>query len=599
MIFYGLRWMKNSPPLYLCLGMLVLWGNAPTAWAQNFNAQNIPAQQNPGQLTAPSRMPLELRDRTQFKAPPQDEIKLDLPERKPAAQPDSISIPLTQVRVEGITAFKAPEIQALISPYVGTTQTLNQLNGLVASLTELYRKQGYLTAEAFIPPQDIVDGVLTIQVQEGYIGNISIEGAHFYKARLVKNALSQKPGRLLNIRTLEKDLNRINRLSEGYVVKAFMSAGDRPGRTDIKIRMAEKQPFQIAGVTDNQGRPFIGIYRAGVDFRNDSVTGNGDRFSGTWRTGANTQVGMGSYTLPLNRFGTELSTSAAFSRVNVILPVQNPPDIVGKSFTTSITLAQPLDRDRHFVLDSSFMWSRVTSLFDGDQTSLTDVRALQTGLSFNRYDKWGRTFNRLQSTVALGGIGGTAQFWKVENYFNRVFFLPHSNVLLLRGSAQMTPDPLPSSQQTQIGGENTVRGYTEGLLIGDRGINLGIENRFPIPGLRRLNPWLGSRLQLALFYDYGRVWLDSKNPGYQKGVSTSPQRTILQGAGFGLRAQITRFMQAFIDVGFGLNNRKEIEPQHQPTARIHFGIRSELFPESYRMRNSIPVVYVPQAALKK
>jgi hypothetical protein len=59
-------------------------------------------------------------------------------------------------------------------------------------------------------------------------------------------------------------------------------------------------------------------------------------------------------------------------------------------------------------------------------------------------------------------------------------------------------------------------------------------------------------------------------------------------------------MQGFIDVGFGLGDRKDAEPQrHQPTARVHFGIRTDLFPETYRMRSSIPVVYVPQPISKK
>ena len=583
--------------LLLC----VLAGSA--AQAQNYNGiQTLQGQQNPGLLTNPSnnQIPADLRDKTQFKPQPQEEIKLDLPEQKTQSDAPAIKIPTTQIRIEGVTIFKAQEIQDLVTPYVGKEQTLAQLNALAASIAELYHKRGYLTAEAYLPPQDIVDGVLTIRVQEGRAGNISIEGAKFYKARLVKNALSQKPGELLNFRVLEKELNRVNRLSDGYKVKAFLAAGNAPGQTDLHIRMAERQPLQLSGVADNQGRPFIGIYRGGVDLRSGSLTGNDDNFNISWRANSNLQLAMASYSIPLNRFGTTLSTNAAYSHVNIMLPVQNPPDIVGKSLTTSITLSQPLDRDKHLTLDSSLMWGRTSSFFDGDQTSLTDVRALQTGLSFNRNDRWGRTFNRLQSTVAFGGIGSTAQFWKLENYFNRLVYLPKNNLLILRANMQMTPDALPASQQFQIGGAYTVRGFTEGLLIGDRGVNLGIEDRFPIPGLKKISPWLGNRLQMALFYDYGRVWLDHSNPTFVKGISNLPQRTLLQGVGFGFRMQLTRFMQGFVDVGFGLGDRKDVEPQrNQPTARVHFGIRTDLLPDAYRMRPGLPVVYTPQVHLKR
>jgi hemolysin activation/secretion protein len=595
-----MKYFLKRATLIFFLGMLcnpcaVAWGQAQP------NVQSLSGQQNPGLLTNPSLVPTEMRDQTK-KQPriPQDEIKLELPEHKPEAQkaPD-INIPTTQIRVQGVTLIPIEEVQKLVTPYVGRNVTLTQLNGLAAAIADLYHQRGYFTADAYLPPQDIVDGVVTIQVQEGRAGKISIEGSRFYRAKLVRNALSQQPGELLNFKNLETELNRINRLNDGYKVKAFLSAGSQAGQTDLHVHMAERQPLQISGVADNQGRPLIGLYRGGVDLRSDSLTGNADQFYATWRANANMQLAMASYTIPLNRFGTQLSLSSAYSHVNIVLPIAHPPSITGNSMTNSLTLSQPLDRNRNLIVDSSLLWSEVGSYFEGDRTSFTDVRALQTGLSYNHYDRWGRTFNRIQSTVAIGGIGGTATFWKMENYFNRLIFLPRGNLLILRGNAQMTPCPLPSSQQFQIGGENSVRGFTEGLLIGDRGVNFGIEHRFPIPGLTKLNPWLGSRVQLALFYDYGRVWVDHSNPSYDKRVSNLTQRTLLQGVGVGLRVQLTRFMQGFVDCGFGLGDRKDVEPQNQPTARVHFGIRSDLLSSTYRERSSTPVVYIPRPAPKK
>ncbi len=589
--------------IFLCVLMgfgLSVDGLVP-CWAQSgLNGQTLPNQQNPGLLIAPALGARDVRQRPQSPALPLDEVQLELPvPRKNADAISPVTLFLNEVRLEGVTVFPARDIQAVLAAFVGQSQSMAQLNQMTRLITDLYHQRGYLTAEAFIPPQDLVNGVLTIRVREGTIGKITVEGSHFYKARLIRHALRQGSGQVLNFQVLEGDLNRINRLNDGYQVKAFLSAGDHPGQTDLTIRMAERQPWQISAVADNQGRPFIGMARGGVDVRQDSVLGVGDRFVGSWRAASHLQLAMASYTLPLNRFGTELSTNAAFSHVNVMLPVQNPPDIVGQSFNTAITLSQPLDRGRHVVLDTGVLWGRVTSFFDGAQTSLTDVRALQTGLTLSAYDRWGYTFNRTQNTVALGGLGGNSQFWKLENYFNRLFFLPKNNLLILRGNAQMTPHALPASQQFQIGGENSVRGFTEGLLIGDRGVNWGIEHRFPVPGLHRLSPRLASRVQLAWFYDYGRVWLDRTNPAFVKHISTLPQRTLLHSVGFGVRLQLTRLLQGFIDVGFGLGDRKDVEPlRHQPTARVHVGIRSDFLPSSYRMRNSVPVMVVPPVRLK-
>lgn len=585
--------------MFLLVTLLPLLGNSSPVLAQTIpmSPQQLPTQQNPGLLTPKSPnggfttqpgLPMDHN---------LDEVNLEVPKQQHSSYTDVPALLVNQIRIEGVSLFTAADMKTVAAPYLGKQETLEQINQLAEAITELYRKQGYLTAEAYVPPQDIVNGVLTIQVQEGFVGNISVEGNRFYRARLIKHAVYIKPGHLLNFRVLEADLNRINRLNDGYKVKAFLAAGDRPGQTNIKLKVAERQPLQISGTFDNQGRPFIGMYRSGVEFRDDSLTGLGDRLYGQWIRSQGTQVAIGSYALPLNRFGTELNSSFAYSKVNLMLPVKDPPLITGKSYSTSLGLSQPLDRDRHWVADVGVNWQRISSYFDGDKTSDTDIRDLQAGLTYDRSDRWGRTYDRIQNTFAMGGLGSSvrsSRFWKVENYFNRLVFLPKNNLLILKAYAQMTPDALPAAQQFQIGGENSVRGYTEGLLIGDRGLNLGIEHRFPIPGLKRISPWLGQRVQAAWFYDYGRVWLDHSNETFIKGRSDVKERTLLQSIGFGFRAQLTRLLQAYVDFGFGLGDRKDVEPQRrQPTARVHFGIRTDLMPMAYRMRGNAISIYSP------
>jgi hypothetical protein len=41
-------------------------------------------------------------------------------------------------------------------------------------------------------------------------------------------------------------------------------------------------------------------------------------------------------------------------------------------------------------------------------------------------------------------------------------------------------------------------------------------------------------------------------------------------------------MQGYVDFGFGLLDRNDIEINSQPTARIHFGVRSDLLTDEYK-----------------
>lgn len=581
---------------------LLVWVNPLPSWAQNVQ---IPAQFNPGLLSTPAGQiqdPEHPFGKQESGSPrSDDEVHLDVPMQKPAIRQESPPFLVRHITLEGCTLLTEAEAQKMLAPYEGRDQTLERLSGLVESLTDFYRKKGYLTTEAYLPPQDLKNGELIIRIQEGLVGQIAIEGNRFYNTRVIGRNLTQKPGQLLNFRKLERDLNSTNRFNDGYKVKAFLSAGQKPGETNLKLKVAERQPLQISPTFDNQGRYTIGLYRAGVEVRNDSLLTLGDQFRVRWLRANGLQMASGSYSLPLNRFGTELNSNFGYSHVNIDLRLQNQPLITGDSYTYGLSLTQPLDKNRTWTLDGGVLWQRTSSSYESQlvRGSIQEVHALQTGLNFDHADRWGRTFNRVQNTFGIRGAGSNTSFWKLENYFNRVVVLPKNNLLLIRGYAQWTPDALPSIQQFQLGGANSVRGFTEGVLIGDRGFNVGIEHRFPIPGLHYVSPWLSQRVQGAWFYDYGRVWRDSSSRYFNRQTAYLPQYTLLQGLGVGVRAQLSRYLQGFVDVGFGLGNRSGIEPKVQPTARVHIGVRSDLFPSDYRMRNQKLHIYREPRAISQ
>ena len=583
--------------------VVILLPGSSWVLCQNASAQtvpNFPAQQNPGLLSPSLRDDFNPEVTNHSSAEEPEEIKLELPEIAHPGANQSPIIPISRIVVTGSTLFDERALRQIVSTYESRNLTLSQLNEAAEAISALYRDEGYLTSQAFIPPQDIVNGVMQIQVREGRIGKIQIEGNKFYRPRLIARALHQESGQLLNLSALAQDLNHSNRLYSGYKLHVSLSPGLASGETNLKFQVAERQPFQLSPTYDNQGRPLIGMYRYGLEFRNDSLTGWGDRLSGQVISAAGTRMLNTSYAFPVNRFGTELRADFAYSRVNVDLRVPNPPAIIGHAYSYGIGINQPLNHSRSWTLDVGANWRSVDTFFEDEQTDDVEIRSLSAGLTFNKTDRWGRTYNRLQGTMGLNVWNANTQFWKLENYFTRVFTLPRRNTIIVRAYGQLTPDALPSPEQFQIGGAFSVRGYTEGLLIGDRGYNFSIEHRFPVPALKVVNPWLDKRLQMAWFYDLGRVWTDRENPNFIAGQTDSAERSWLQSVGVGLRAQLNQYLQGFLDVGFGLEKRTAVEPLSQPVARVHFGIRSDLLPEGYRVHSpKLARLQVPKVSLNR
>lgn len=504
----------------------------------------------------------------------------------PIVQVDKDVFNVQRIDVEGNSIISNDEMRRIVTPYEGRELTPSDLTQLVNKINETYRLKGYLTSLAFIPPQDLERGAITVKVLEGMVGDMEVTGNKYFKAKVIAKRVAEKPGDPLNIPRLEKELLQINR-TEPYKLKATLTPGTRTGETNLQLQVKEQQPFQVALLADNAGRPGIGTYRYGAELTDRNVSGIGDRFTTRWLMGAGQQLASVGYTRPVNSYGGEVSGLFGFSHVNVDLAslgIQNQPALIGNAYNYSVLYSQPLNRERTLVADIGLNARRASSFFDGLKTRTNDVRSLSMGLNFDKYDRLGRTFARTQATIAPEMLGANTHFFKLEDYVTRVVRLPKSNQLIFRGYSQWSPDPLPPIEQFQLGGINSVRGYTQGLLLGDKGYNLSAEWRWPIPMLAHVNPWLSQRLQGAFFFDYGQAWLNKNNVNFIPGISNTSKRTSLMSTGIGFRAHLTDYMQGYADLGFGLLNRGDVEPNAQPTVRVHFGVRSELLSNDYKSR---------------
>ncbi len=506
---------------------------------------------------------------------------IDVPAQPSIVQVDRDVFQVNRIEVHGNAIIADADMRRLVSVYEGREVTADDLATLVARINEEYRSRGYLTSLAFVPPQDLERGVITVKVLEGVIGDMEVSGNKYFKAKVIEKRIAEKPGDPLNIPKLEKELLRINR-QEPFRVKATLAPGDQTGETKIKLEVQEQQPFQIALTSDNMGRPGIGTYRTGIELSDRNVTGHGDRANVRYLIGAGQHLASASYTMPLGSKGTELSALFGFNRVDVDLEVRNQPELIGNYFNYGVMLSHPLDIDRNWVVDLSLNSRHAAAYFDGEREARDEVRAATLGMNYNRYDRWGRTFARVQTTGAPDILGASTGFVKAESFFTRVTRLPKNNILIMRSYTQWSPNDLPPIEQFQLGGANTVRGYTEGLLLGDRGYSMSAEWRWPVPLLAKVSPWAGDRIRGALFFDFGQVWMDKKNRYY-----SSKRPSTLASGGFGLRAHLTDYMQGYADLAFGLADRGDVEPNAQPTARIHFGVRSELLPNDYKSRSDV------------
>jgi hemolysin activation/secretion protein len=161
-------------------------------------------------------------------------------------------------------------------------------------------------------------------------------------------------------------------------------------------------------------------------------------------------------------------------------------------------------------------------------------------------------------------------FFKYEGNLVRLHNFGKGFIGEFKATGQFSPtDQLPWIEQYQTGGMSSVRGYTEGVLMGRNGYTVSAELITPLPILpKRIGgPKIGyiyprDIIKGAVFVDHGGIFRDTEG---MQGVKSSE---FLVSTGAGLRINVTDEILARLYLGFGLNNTQS--ETDKDTCRFHF-----------------------------
>lgn len=133
-----------------------------------------------------------------------------------------------------------------------------------------------------------------------------------------------------------------------------------------------------------------------------------------------------------------------------------------------------------------------------------------------------------------------AQFFAWRGQAQYAYQLAPQTLFLVRGDVQVADRALPAVEQFSLGGQQSVRGYSQDFVITDNGALLSAEVRVP---LWRSNDGQ-SVFQIVPFTDVGVGWNNSGFP--------DPMPNLIAGAGIGLNFELTERLSLRLDYGIPL-----------------------------------------------
>lgn len=539
-----------------------LWKNAVcVAVAALLAPCSSGAQEVPDEIPA-GRMgePLAPRPELVPLAPSEPRPEVMVPAVPGAAEPESaavLSVFIRDFRFTGNTAVPTSRLDEIAAAFEGRAITDLELQELRARLTRAYADAGYVTSRAVIPDQDIAAGVVTIEIIEGRLAGVELEGEHHFHPEFLRRRIASGASVPLNINALQSHLRwlLLDPLLAG--LDARLEKGHRPDETILHTRVREGDRFGIGLSAANDRSPAVGGERAVLEGITRNLTGRGDTFGLTVSGGSALRDSLAYISMPLNPHGTEFYLSHAEYEADLIEEPFDALNVEIQFRTLEFALRHPVYRtpQRDVDIGLTFARRRSESFLDGAPFSFspgakngrTDVSVARTSMQWLERGTNGVLGARLTVSTGLDMLGATShddgrpdsEFLALLAQLQWLWRLgPAGGQLYARFDMQQSSDALLPLEKYVLGGTYSVRGFRRARLVRDNGWAGALEYRLPIA--RLAVPWISGdsgdgRLSLVAFFDVGRAWNDQNPEG---------DLNHLYGAGPGMRWEAGRGMRA-------------------------------------------------------
>ncbi len=442
---------------------------------------------------------------------------------------------IDELVIDGGELLRRRVAETLAEKYVGRCLGVGDIEAILASITADYIEQGYITARAYLPAQDLVSGRLTIVVVEGEIEAYRLDGEGAGRI-FVPGAFPGAAGDKLNLRDLEQGIDQLNRLASNRASMEILP-GSAPGKSIVVIRNARSLPAHAYLGYDNLGSRSTGKRAYTLTATLDAPLGLNERWMFTRRDALpddpehNSLSNSFDFWMPAGKWSVGFNISRS-TYVNVLTLASGAPmHTNGSTLTQAFTLDRLVYRDQATKINA---FARLTA-----QDSRNYILGQLMGVSSRKlsYAELGgnafflvaggvltsqmtyahglRLFGALDDPQDIAQEAPRAQFSKfnLDLGFSRNFSLLG---LTLGWSSQLAYQfartPLYGSQQMLIGSTSSVRGHTRNALSGDRGYYW--RNELSAPWRLALG---GEMLSGRFFagYDTGQVrsWVQGASEG--------------------------------------------------------------------------------------
>ncbi|MEM9468886.1 MAG: ShlB/FhaC/HecB family hemolysin secretion/activation protein [Pseudomonadota bacterium] len=490
---------------------------------------------------------------------------------------EDINFKFGGVRIDGANIYTKQELLPLYENLIGTEISLADLYAIANRITLKYRNDGYVLTQVVIPPQTIDGGVARLQIVEGFIDNIIIQGDDQSSRELetIRQYASQiGSGQATNIAEMERQLLLINDLP-GVNARSIISPSTTAGAADLLI-IVERDSFEAGVGINNHGSRFLGQIQTNGFAQLNSIFGTNDQITGQFvvapDSGFELAFGSLGYKIPVGPYGTTMSVIGSITETDPGFTLRQF-EVEGLSRSFTVRAEHPFVRSRNQNLFGRLQldYRNVDSKNNIEETRKDRIRAFRAGLQAEFLDRlMGVAVNSLDLEVSQGinffgasdkgddnlsRAAGDPTFTKANLQLQRLQRVTNSINVLLTGRAQLSNQPLLSSEEFGLGGISSVRGFDPSEVVGDDGVSGSVELQW--------TPATYRNLEFFTFLDSGTVW-------NKDATNSADKRESLTSTGVGARVDFPMDVSAELLATQPLH--RDVDTMDERDPRFYFSL---------------------------
>tara|TARA_Y100000296_G_C5165236_1_gene254199 strand:+ start:546 stop:2207 length:1662 start_codon:yes stop_codon:yes gene_type:complete len=448
---------------------------------------------------------------------------LDLPPEPPADTPTLTppaaseqaaggqTVNILGFRFTGNTAFSDDQLAAIVLDLSGQALTLGQLQQAADRITAWYRQHDWLLARAILPPQEIDDGYLTIQIVEGKYDQVRLNNQSALPDRLLQNATrGLNAGDGVRAGALENALMSLDALPASQV-NSRLSRGEQVATSALDIDVNDLPALSGQLSLDNYGNTYNGEYRltGGLAIANPFGLGDSLQLQALVSDGDQKYLST-QYELPVGPWNTRVGLGLSWLEYELGKDFDSL-NAKGKAATGSVFASQNWWQQRRWGVSSRIEW-RYRDLED-EQLGVASEKTLRSVTldlvnGYWRDDLLGGSANSYRLSWTHGELSMDSPYAVASDFYGTEGRYHKVNLALLRQQrlsprftlnmnlrGQLADGNLDSVEKMSLGGAYGIRAFPQGEASGDEGWLASTELRYA----------LSSQWQLGAFLEAGEI----------------------------------------------------------------------------------------------